>query len=91
VKRIVLLSILFCSFSVLYAGDAWNQPQLDKAAAFQKLFNGSETSSDIGSNSSLGGCIFAGVAIVLVGIGITFGLLQKNKKSKPKEVGQEEE
>ncbi len=88
-----VVSSVFIFFAVsLFAGDAWNQPQLDKADAFHKQFGGPDRSSDenlvtVKSSPSGTSYVIVGVVVVLIAsaIGVAISRNRKITKQKPRD------
>ena len=96
-KKVLFLTIFIFGFTFLFAGgDAWNQPQIDKAGAFQKLFNGetresSEAESLRSSGSSATIYIAFGAIAIVFTVALGFIIRSKKKDSVVKKVEDTEE
>lgn len=85
-KKILVVIFL----SIFLNADEWNQPQIDKATAFQKQFNGSERVQDdtfVNSKSSSNGYIYIafGAAFLLLSTLAGYLILKKQKISESKQ------
>ena len=87
-KKIIFLIAIIFGFTFLIAdSDAWNQPQIDKAQTFQKLFNG-ETKSDAAvsrSGSGASTAIYIAFGAIVVVFTVTLGFIIRARKNKAAE------
>jgi heme/copper-type cytochrome/quinol oxidase subunit 2 len=86
-RKLIFLTLLFFGSAWLFAGDAWNQPQIDKAKTFQRLFNGeerSDTSGEIDSGTNTSMYIAMGAIVVVFTLALGFVIRSRNEAKKNK-------